>query len=70
MPGTDVTPPNAEPKPRRCHCVIAHPQDENERARAQAALDNALATNDAQGALLACMQLMQPCQTRDEQAAR
>ncbi|MEW2081065.1 hypothetical protein [Streptomyces sp. NPDC005283] len=52
-----------------CHCVIAHPQNADERDQVQAALDNALKSNDAQGVLLACMQLMQPCRA-DERGAQ
>ncbi|MEV8388646.1 MULTISPECIES: hypothetical protein [unclassified Streptomyces] len=55
---------------RPCTCVIAHVQNDEERARAQAALDNALKTNDAQAVLVACMQLMQPCPARDEPVTR
>jgi hypothetical protein len=54
----------------RCHCVIAHPQNNDERDQVQAALHNALQSNDAQGVLLACMQLMQPCRARDEREAQ
>ena len=72
MPGTEAVPSNTaeETGKRRCACVIAHPQDDNERARAQAALDNALATNDAQGVFVACMQLLPPCPARYEVVAR
>lgn len=60
--------PVVEPTKRPCTCLIAHPQNNEERARAQAALDNALKTNNAQAVLVACMQLMQPCPARDETA--
>jgi hypothetical protein len=58
------------PSKRPCTCLIAHPQSDAERAQAQAALDNALKTNDAQGVLVACMQLMQPCAARGEPVTR
>ncbi|MEU4166158.1 hypothetical protein AB0F46_04630 [Streptomyces sp. NPDC026665] len=48
--------------------MIAHAQDDEERARVQAALDTALKFSDAQGVLMACLQLMQPCPARDGQA--
>lgn len=70
MASTEAVPPNPaeETGKRRCSCVIAHPQDEAERA--QAALDNGLATNDAHGVFVACMQLLQPCPARYEVVAR
>ncbi|MFM9493658.1 hypothetical protein ACKI1Q_08470 [Streptomyces galilaeus] len=69
MPGTDAAPssPAEEIGKRRCACIIAHPQDDDERARVQAALDNALATNDAHAVFVACMQ---PCPARYEVVAR
>ncbi|MFM9760825.1 hypothetical protein [Streptomyces scabiei] len=72
MPGIEAVPPNPaeETGKRRCACVIAHPRDEAERARAQAALDNGLATNDAHGVFVACMQLLQPCPARYEVVER
>lgn len=72
MPGTDTGQPNeAEQTTKRlCACVIAHVQNAEERARAQAALDNALKTNDAHAVFIACLQLMQPCPARDEPVTR
>ncbi|MFM9538626.1 hypothetical protein ACKI1I_42745 [Streptomyces turgidiscabies] len=72
MADTEAVPPNPaeETSKRRCTCVIAHPQDEAERVRAQAALDNGLATNHAHGVFVACMQLLQPCPARYEVVAR
>lgn len=72
MAGTEAAPPNPaeETDKRRCACVIAHPQSDDERARVQAALDNGLATNDAHGVFVACMQLLQPCPARYEVVAR
>lgn len=54
----------------RCNCVIAHAQNDAERATVQTALDNALAANDARGVLVACLQLMQPCPARGRGPAR
>ncbi|MER6131922.1 hypothetical protein [Streptomyces sp. NPDC001815] len=72
MAGTEPVSPNAteETGKRRCACIIAHPQDDAQRARVQAALDNALATNDAHGVFVACMQLLPPCPARYEVVAR
>jgi hypothetical protein len=72
MAGTEAASQNPaeETDKRRCACVIAHPQDDAERARALAALDNGLATNDAHGVFVACMQPLQPCPTRYEVVAR
>ncbi|MET9353592.1 hypothetical protein ABZY14_11410 [Streptomyces sp. NPDC006617] len=72
MPGAEADRPSAveETTKRPCTCVIAHVQNDEEQARVQAALDNALRTNDAQAVLVACMQLMQPCPARDEPVAR
>ncbi|MER6367496.1 hypothetical protein [Streptomyces mirabilis] len=72
MTGTEAIPSNTTEQTgkRRCICVIAHPQDDDERARVQAALDNGLATNDAHGVFVACMQLLQPCPARYEVVAR
>lgn len=72
MPGTEAEQPSAaeEAAKRSCACVIAHVQNDEERARAQAALDNALKTNDAHAVLIACLQLMQPCPARDEPVTR
>ncbi|MDH6499559.1 hypothetical protein [Streptomyces sp. SAI-149] len=72
MAGAEAVPPNPaeETGKRRCACIIAHPQDDAERARAQAALDNGLATNDAHGVFVACMRLLQPCPARYEVVAR
>lgn len=72
MPGTEAGQPSAaddttEPP---CTCVIAHVQNDEERARVQAALDNALKTNDAHAVPVACMQLRQPCPARDEPVTR
>jgi hypothetical protein len=65
MPGSESTQPS-EATARRCHCVIAHVQNDDERARVQAALDNALKTNNAHAVYVACLQLLQPCPARDE----
>ncbi|MGW6238353.1 hypothetical protein [Streptomyces sp. NPDC055094] len=72
MPGTEADQPSAaeETSGHSCTCVIAHVQNDEERARIQAALDNALKTKDAQAVLVACMQLMQPCPARDEPVTR
>ncbi|MFD5430317.1 hypothetical protein [Streptomyces sp. NPDC127084] len=71
MPGTDADQPSDGKTTRRpCTCVIAHVQDDEDRAHVQSALDNALKTNDAQAVLVACMQLMQPCPARDEPVTR
>lgn len=72
MDGAGEAPVNTpeETGQTRCYCVIAHAQNDDERAIVQAALDNALATNDARGVLVACLQLMQPCPARSEGAAR
>ncbi|MFH9246714.1 hypothetical protein [Streptomyces sp. ISID311] len=72
MPGTEAGKPRTdeETAKRQCTCVIAHVQNDEERAHAQAALDNALKTNDAHAVLVACMQLMQPCPARDEPETR
>ncbi|MEW2117709.1 hypothetical protein AB0945_21460 [Streptomyces sp. NPDC005474] len=72
MAGTEEASPNPAEGTgeRRCACVIAHPQDDGERSRVQAALDNGLATNDAHGVFVACMQLLQPCPARYEVVAR
>ncbi|MCZ4099811.1 hypothetical protein [Streptomyces sp. H39-C1] len=68
MSGAEAEQPSAaeEAAKRPCACVIAHVQNDEERARAQAALDNALKTNDAHAVFIACLQLMQPCPARDE----
>lgn len=72
MPGPEAVPSNPaeETDKRRCACIIAHPQDDDERARVQAALDNALATNDAHAVFVACMQLLPPCPARYVVVAR
>jgi hypothetical protein len=72
MPGAEADRPSPaeETAKRPCTCVIAHVQNDEERARVQAALDNALETNHAQAVLVACMQLMQPCPARDEPVTR
>lgn len=72
MPDTEAVPSNtaAERGKRRCACIIAHPQDDDERARVQAALDNALATKDAHAVFVACMQLLPPCPASSEAVAR
>ncbi|GAO08670.1 hypothetical protein TPA0598_04_03060 [Streptomyces lydicamycinicus] len=72
MPGTEAGQPRTaeETINRPCNCVIAHVQNADERAQVQAALDNALKTNDAHAVLVACMQLMQPCPARDEPVTR
>ncbi|MDX3241700.1 hypothetical protein [Streptomyces sp. ME18-1-4] len=72
MTGTEAIPPNSSEGAgkRRCTCVIAHPQDDDERARGRAALDNALATNDAHAVFVICMQLLPPCPARYEVVAR
>ncbi|WP_327297797.1 MULTISPECIES: hypothetical protein [unclassified Streptomyces] len=72
MPGTEMRQPSAveETANRPCNCVFAHARNDEERAQAQAALDNALKTNDAHAVLVACMQLMQPCPARDEPVTR
>ncbi|MCX4761889.1 hypothetical protein OG562_13075 [Streptomyces sp. NBC_01275] len=72
MAGTEAIPSNSsegEGK-RRCACIIAHPQDDDERAQVRVALDNALATNDAHAVFVICMQLLPPCPTRYEVVAR
>ncbi|MDQ0602021.1 hypothetical protein QF037_006366 [Streptomyces canus] len=65
MAGTEPVPSSTaeETGKRRCACIFAHPQDDVERARVQAALDNALVTNDAHAVFVACMQLLPPCPT-------
>lgn len=69
MPGATEERPSAEVLPaRRCTCVIAHAQNDAERAQVQTALDTALKIGDAHGVLIACLQLMQPCPARDGQA--
>ncbi|MCK7627253.1 hypothetical protein MUU72_29860 [Streptomyces sp. RS10V-4] len=69
MPGAEPARPHPpQPAKRPCTCLIAHPHNDEERSQAQAALDNALKTNDAQGVLVACLQLMQPCQANGEAA--
>ncbi|TQK44387.1 hypothetical protein FBY35_5891 [Streptomyces sp. SLBN-118] len=72
MPGAEAGQPSAaeETTKRPCICVIAHVQNAEERAHTKAALDNAVATNDAHAVLVACMQLMQPCPARDEPVTR
>ncbi|WSQ08947.1 hypothetical protein OG604_14875 [Streptomyces sp. NBC_01231] len=72
MTGTEAVPSNAaeETGMGRCACIIAHPQDDDERARVRAALDNALATNDAHAVFVVCMQLLSPCPARYEAVAR
>ncbi|WP_405613272.1 hypothetical protein [Streptomyces sp. NBC_00076] len=72
MPRTEAVPSNTaeETGKGRCACIIAHPQDDDQRARVRAALDNALATNDAHAVLVVCMQLLPPCPARYEVVAR
>lgn len=49
MPGTEAGQPSAADDTTKppCTCVIAHVQNDEERDRVQAALDNALKTNHA-----------------------
>ncbi|MEU2558417.1 hypothetical protein ABZ626_03580 [Streptomyces longispororuber] len=72
MSGLNREQPKADEKTthRRCHCLIAHAQNENEKARAKEALDNALKTNDAHAVYIACLQLLAPCPARDGQETR
>ncbi|MFI1436534.1 hypothetical protein [Streptomyces lydicus] len=71
MPGTKAAQPGAaETTKPPCTCLIAHVQNDEERARVQAGLDNALKNNDAHAVLVACLQLMQPCPARDELVTR
>ncbi|MFI1100233.1 hypothetical protein [Streptomyces melanogenes] len=71
MPGAEATQPSAADTSKPpCTCVIAHVQNDEERAHVQAGLDNALKNNDAHAVLVACLQLMQPCPARDELVAR
>ncbi|MET9318793.1 hypothetical protein ABZX75_01125 [Streptomyces sp. NPDC003038] len=53
---------NSEPS---CNHIFAHPQTAEQRARVEAALDNARRTGDAQGVLVAMAQLLGPCDVRD-----
>ncbi|MFE3577963.1 hypothetical protein [Streptomyces vinaceus] len=48
-----------------CNHLFAHPQTPEQRARVEAALDNARLTGDAQGVLVAMAQLLGPCDVRD-----
>ncbi|MEV0257699.1 hypothetical protein AB0H82_26010 [Streptomyces sp. NPDC050732] len=71
MPGAEATQPSAADTSKpSCACVIAHVQNDEERVRVQAGLDNALKNNDAHAVLVACLQLMQPCPARDELVTR
>ncbi|WP_274558012.1 hypothetical protein [Streptomyces spiramyceticus] len=69
---TEQTNPSEQPAEATatCWCVIAHPQTDEERARVQAALENARATNDANGVVLAIAQLTQPCPARRNESKR
>ncbi|WP_172387156.1 hypothetical protein [Streptomyces sp. MNP-20] len=60
----------AEASSGRCYCLVAHVQNDEDRAAAQTALDNALRTNDAHAVLVACLQLLAPCPARDKQVTR
>lgn len=64
-PSTEGEEP-AESKVPRCHCLIAHPEDQEQLGRVQSALENALNTDDARGVLIACLQLTQPCRARNK----
>ncbi|WJV48926.1 hypothetical protein [Streptomyces flavofungini] len=70
MSAADKQETAAESVGGRCHCLIAHAQNDKERAEVQTGLDNALRTNDAHAVLVACLQLMAPCPARDEQVTR
>lgn len=47
--------------PAECWCIIHHPQTEEQRKAVQDALDNARATGDLNGVMLAIAQLTGPC---------
>ncbi|MFI6054099.1 hypothetical protein ACIBCO_28910 [Streptomyces violascens] len=71
MAGTEADQPGRDDSAKPgCNCVIAHVHNDGEQVRVQAALDNALKTNDAHAVFVACMQLMQPCPARDEPVTR
>ncbi|WP_406050976.1 hypothetical protein OG280_26355 [Streptomyces virginiae] len=48
-----------------CNHVFAHPQTPEQRVHVEAALENARLTGDAQGVLIAMVQLTSPCDVRD-----
>ncbi|WP_314250881.1 hypothetical protein [Streptomyces sp. DSM 40907] len=58
------TPQAQNPEPF-CNHVFAHPQTPEQREQVEAALENARLTGDAQGVLIAMVQLTSLCDVRD-----
>jgi len=51
---------------KQCHCLIRHAITKEERERATARLEEAKASNNQTGMLLALAALTQDCPARDE----